>query len=310
MTDSDILNWLLDGDVSIQYQVRRDLLGKEVPELRSQIANEGWGKEFLSRRHSNGHWGRKFYQPKWISSHYTLLDLRTLCIDPNTPECRETCIKIANEEKAADGGVNPAETIAQSDVCVNGMFMNYASYFKWREEKLKSVVDFILTQRLPDGGFNCMFNRSGAVHSSMHSTISILEGIIEYKKNGYQYRLNELLDAKATSEEFLLMHRLFRSDHSGEIIKKEFLNLSFPGRWKYNILRAMDYFQYANTPWDDRMQDALAVLYSKQKNDGRWNLQAKHPGVVHFEMEKAGKPSRWNTLRALRVLRKYSQIEA
>ena len=310
MTYNNILSWLLDGDVSIQYQVQRDLLGQEVPDLRALIATEGWGKAFLSRRNSNGHWGRKFYQPKWISSHYTLLDLRYLCIDPSNEICKETCIKIANEEKTADGGVNPAETIAQSDVCVNGMFLNYASYFQIPEEKLKSVVDFILTQRLPDGGFNCMFNRSGAVHSSMHSTISLLEGIVEYLKNGYQYRIDDLLEAKSSSEEFLLMHHLFRSDRTDKIIKKEFLNLTFPGRWKYNILRAMDYFQYSDVPWDDRMSDAMKVLENKQRKDGRWNLQAKHPGQVHFEMEKAGQPSRWNTLRALRVLRKYSQIEA
>ena len=150
MTYKEILEWLLKGDVSIQYQVYRDLLDEDRPDLRAQIANEGWGKAFLSKRNTNGHWGRKFYQPKWISSHYTLLDLRTLCIDPFNPICQETVNIIADKEKTADGGVNCAETIAQSDVCVNGMFMNYACYFRIDEEKLKSVVDFILTQRLSD----------------------------------------------------------------------------------------------------------------------------------------------------------------
>ncbi len=305
MSKERLIDWLLEGDVSVQYQTHRDLLGAERPDLQTRIANEGWGAAFLAKRRADGHWGQAFYQPKWISTHYTLLDLRHLAVGPSHPQIRESVLMVAETEKSPDGGVNPHTELLHSDVCVNGMFLNYACYFKVPEEKLRSVVDFILSQRMPDGGFNCHSNRSGAVHSSMHTTISTLEGILEYLKNGYAYRLDELLQAKASSEEFLLKHQFFLSDRTGEIIKKDFLKLSYPSRWKYDILRALDYFQAAGSPWDERFQPAIDVLLSKKNKDGTWNVQAHHPGQVHFVMEKAGTPSRWNTLRALRVLNAY-----
>jgi len=303
-----IIEWLLEGDVSIQYQVYRDLLNAERKDLQARIASEGWGALYLSKRNPDGHWGQKFYQPKWTSSHYTLLDLRNLYIDPDCSEIQETLELILQTEKGPDGGIRPIGSVQASDVCINGMFLNYASYFGTAVKKLESVVDFILSQIMPDGGFNCMSNRSGAVHSSLHSTLSVLEGITEYERNGYNYRREELEHARQSSKEFVLIHQLFLSDRTGEVIRREFLCLPYPGRWRYDILRALDYFRYAREDWDDRMAPALQVLLKKRNKDLTWNLQAKHPGQVHFEMEKAGRPSRWNTLRALRVL-KHFQIE-
>jgi hypothetical protein len=161
---------------------------------------------------------------------------------------------------------------------------------------------------MPDGGFNCRLNRSGAKHSSLHSTLSVLEGITEYEKNNYQYRLPELMKVKDSSHEFILLHQLYISDRTAKIINKDFLKLSYPGRWRYDILRALDYFNYTGLPWDNRMSSAIEIINKKRNKDGSWNVQAHHPGKVHFEMEKAGKPSRWNTLRALRVLGKYQQF--
>ncbi len=306
MNRKEVTEWLLKGDASIQYQTYRDLLGIEREDLRSRIEHEGWGAAFLSKRHPEGYWGRGFYQPKWISSHYSLLDLRNLCISPHQPQIQASINQILKENVGPDGGVNPSGIIAQSDVCVNGMFLNYATYFQTDEQALHSIVDYILSQRMPDGGFNCRFNRSGARHSSLHSTISLLEGITEYEYNGYTYRLNELLEAKNSAIEFILIHRLFLSDHTGEIIHKDFLRFSFPRRWRYDILSALDYFQYAKIPWDDRMEPAFHILLKKRNKDGTWNMQAKIPGQTHFEMEKAGKPSRWNTLRAMRVLKHFA----
>ncbi len=305
MNRQEIIKWLLEGDVSIQYQVYRDLLSDERKDFQGRISLEGWGAQFLSKRRTDGHWGMKFYQPKWTSSHYTLLDLRNLCIAPDCREIQETLEMIISTEKGPDGGIRPIGTVQVSDVCINGMFLNYASYFKTAAVKLESVVDFILSQTMPDGGFNCMSNRSGAVHSSLHTTLSVLEGVTEYERNGYLYRLKELRNAAQLSMEFILIHQLFLSDRTGEIIKKDFLRLPYPGRWRYNILRALDYFQYAKQDWDERMDPALKVLLKKRNKDLTWNLQAKHPGQVHFDMEKAGKPSRWNTLRALRVFKHF-----
>lgn len=246
-----------------------------------------------------------FYQPKWTSSHYTLLDLRNLGISPDIVLIRETINDIIKESKGADGGINPSGTISKSDVCINGMFLNYASYFRAAEEDLRSVVDFILSQQLLDGGFNCRFNRKGARHSSLHSTLSVIEGIREYSKHGYGYRLDELKKKEAESREFILVHKLFRSHRTGDIIDKRMLMLSYPSRWRYDILRALDYFQYAGVDFDNRMGDALDVLIKKRRRDRTWPLQARHAGKTHFEMETVGRSSRWNTLRALRVLKHF-----
>jgi len=306
MTDKEIINWLLEGDVSIQYQVHRDLLDSERNKLQHQIENKGWGAKFLSKRNSSGHWGIKFYQPKWTSSHYTLLDLRNLCISPDIPIIKDSINLILSNEKGPDGGILPIGPDQKCDVCLNGMFLNYASYFKMAEKKLQSIIDFILAQRMSDGGFNCRFNRFGAKHSSLHSTLSVLEGITEYENNGFKYRLNELLKTKKSSVEFILGHRLFKSDKTGKIIDKKMLALAYPSRWRYDILRTLDYFRYAKVNFDERMQDAIEVLIKKRTGDNIWKLQANHPGQFHFHMEEVGKPSRWNTLRALRVLKYFN----
>lgn len=304
---NEILTWLLQGDVSIRYQTYRDLMNLDKPALRKKIESEGWGKKILSCCHHGAYWGRGFYQPKWISSHYTLLDLKNLNIYPENQTIQNALHLIFENEKGADGGILPAGDGRNSDVCVSGMALNYGAYFHVEEQKLKSIVDFLLSEKMNDGGFNCQSNRKGAIHSSMHSTLSVLEGIHEYERNGYEYRVAELRKAKLQSEQFLLMHQLFRSDKTSEIINQNFLKLHYPCRWYYDILRAMDYFQSANMPYDKRMDEAIAVIRSKRSPDGYWKQAAHYPGQVHFVMEKAGLPSRWNTLRAMRVLKHYNQ---
>lgn len=306
MTTKEILSWLLESDVSIQYQTHRDLLDTDKPSLRKRIEHEGWGAKFLSCRQPNKHWGQKFYQPKWISTHYTVLDLKNLAISPNNSAIKETLSIIFENEKGHDGGIRPIGSVQKSDVCINGMLLNYSSYFKVEEDKLKSIIDFLLNERMQDGGFNCHSNRKGAVHSSLHTTLSVIEGIQVYRNNGYSYRLDELKKAQAESDEFILMHKLFRSDKTGEIINPNFLKLYYPPRWYYDILKAMDYFQSAKVNYDNRMDDALEIILTKRTKEGQWKLPSKHPGQTHFEMEQADKPSRWNTLRALRVLKQYN----
>jgi hypothetical protein len=310
MTSKQIIAWLLDGDVSIQYQTYRDLLNIEKPGLRKRIESEGWGSQFLALRQPNGHWGQHFYQPKWISTHYTLLDLKNLDISPESKVIKESLDNVFRNEKGPDGGIRPIGANGKCDVCVNGMVLNYASYFHVDEELLKSVIDFLLAERMADGGFNCRSNTSGAIHSSLHTTLSVLEGILEYERNGYTYRLDELLRAKSESQEFILLHKFFRSDKTGKIIKPNFLKLYYPGRWYYDILKALDYFQLSKAEYDNRMADAIEIILNKRTKDGLWKLAANHPGQTHFEMERAGQPSRWNTLRAMRVLKHYDKQTA
>ena len=309
MDTQQIIDWLLAGDVAIQYQAHRDLLATERPDLRERIATEGWGARFLSFRKPEGHWGQRFYQPKWISTHYTILDLKNLAISPVNEAIRESTGQVLRTLRARDGGILPIGPEKKSDVCVDGMFLNYASYFGAEEAELQSIVDLLLREHMPDGGFNCESNRQGAVHSSLHTTISVLEGILEYGRSGYTYRLDELQESAGQARSFLLEHKLFRSDRTGEIIDKKMLMLSYPSRWRYDILRALDYFQLAGVGYDPRLQDALDVLVRKRRKDRRWPVQAKHPGQTHFDMERTGGPSRWNTLRAMRVLRHFGQTE-
>ncbi len=263
-----VLQWLLKGDVSIQFQAKRDLFDKEVKNLQFRIDKEGWGAAFLSKRNKNGHWGRKFYQPKWTSTHYTLLDLKNLCIRPDVPEIQSTLAMVFNECKSPDGSILPIGKEKISDVCVNGMFLNYASYFNAKEVDLKSVIDFIIDQHMSDGGFNCESNRRKPVHSSLHTTLSVLEGFAEYRRNEYAYRSNEIRLLETRAREFILMHQFFLSDRTGDIINKNFLRFVYPPRWRYDILRCLDYFQSINHTWDERMRAAIDTLIRKRHKDG------------------------------------------
>ena len=303
-----IIEWLLEGDVSIQYQTRRDLCGHDDGLLRARIATEGWGKRHLDLMNPDGSWARGFYQPKWTSSHYTLLELRNLCIPRNTKGVLRCVEKVLAENKAADGGINPAVTIPQSDVCINGMFLLYACYFGADQKDLRSIVDFIITNRMADGGFSCMANRSGAVHSSLHTTLSILEGLHEYARDGYTYRIDELLAIARDAVAFMLQHRLFLSDHTGEVIDQKFLRFTYPFRWKYTILRALDYLRESKYPHDPRMDAALAIVLERRNDNGQWKLQSRFPGEEPFIMEKVGAPSRWITLMCTRILNYYCRL--
>jgi hypothetical protein len=309
MLRKEIISWLLEGDVSVRYQTCRDLLHTDKPNLRKGIEREGWARRFLDLRQANGYWGKGFYMPKWTSTHYTILDLKNLGVSPENKAIRESLRRVFEEEKSKDGGIYPIGTDQTSDVCVSGMVLNYASYFHVEEECLKSIVDFLLFEKMKDGGFNCQSNRKGAVHSSLHSTLSVLEGIYEYRSNGYRYRAKELDVAKSESVEFILLHKLFRSERTGELINPDFLQFRYPARWHYDILRAMDYFRVADIKYDRRMDEAIKIILQKRTPEGFWKLASKYPGQTHFDMEQAGKPSRWNTLRALRVLEFYGQSE-
>ena len=307
------LRWLLEGDVSIQYLVSRDLLEKplqDLDDLQQRIPYEGYGKGLFDLQKDNGHWGLSFYQPKWISTHYTLLDLKNMGT-PKTESTTRVIRRITLEEKGADGGINPAHGGIISDVCINGMFLNYACWFGVEEKDIESVIDYVITEQMEDGGFNCQKNRSGAVHSSLHSTISVLEGIHTYKAEGYTYRLDELLPIIQANEEFILAHHLYLSDKTGEIIQQNFTKFSYPCRWYYDVLRGLEYFADANVAYDSRMDEALMLLISKRQKNLRWKVQNRHQGQRHFDYEKTGSMSRINTYRALKVLKAYgANVEA
>lgn len=298
----------MQGDVAIQCQVSRDIIfssKKTISTLQKKIETEGWGAKFLSRQKSNGHWGITFYQPKWTSTHYTLLDLKTIGIPRDNKQAGRSVAMVLDQPIGGHGGINLAGSLADSDVCVNGMILSYGSYFLPTNKKLHIIIDYLLDAQMADGGWNCRYLKPGTSHSSLHSTISVLEGLLEFRRTGSSYKRAEIADAEKGAIEFLLIHNLYQSHRTGDTIDQRMLRFSFPCRWRYDILRCLDYFQFANVPYDPRMQNALDIILKKQRKDGTWAVQEKHNGQVHFDMEKTGSASRWNTLRCLRVLKHF-----
>ena len=300
----EVLGWLLAGDYAVQFQVHRDLLGEERPDLQLRIPHDGDAAAILAAQRGDGHWGEGFYQPKWICTHYSLLELRDLAVASDHPSCTRA-VGLLIAEKGADGGVNPSRSIKEADVCINGHFLAYASHFGASTAELASVLDFVLGQQLPDGGFNCRSNRTGARTSSVHTTASVIDGFAEYLRRGHPHRADEVDGAMRAAAEALLSRRLYQRRSDGAPIRAEFTRLHHPARWYFDVLRGLEVLQAAGVEGDSRCADALAVLARRRLPDGRWAGTSQYPGRTHVAYPPAGSPDRWVTLRALRVLQHF-----
>ena len=298
----EVVGWLLEGDVAVQYQTRRDLLDDDRPELRARMATEGYAAALLGARSSTTGWGRAYYQPKWTSTHYTLLELRNLGLAADHPVAREAVVAVLRDHLRPDGGIDPGG--GWTDTCVNGMALGFCTWFGGEPEALARMVGWLLGQSLPDGGFNCHLHRSGATHSSHHTTVSVLEGLTTYRALGPVRHRAEVDVAVAGCVGYLLEHRLIRSHRTGEVIHPEFVRLHHPPRWHFDVLRGLDALAAAGVPQDPRMDDALEVLRSLRRPDGTWPAGRSWPGETHVPMDRALR-ARFLTLVALRVLRRY-----
>jgi hypothetical protein len=300
----ETLQWLLAGDPAIRWQVQRDLCG-EPPQVyekeRQKTATEGWGKQLLTRQEADGRWASGTYGPKWTGTTYTLLTLRHIGLPPAHPQALKGCAHFFSRGLEKDGGLNPFHSFRHSETCVNGMFLALLTYFRYPDERIHNVAEFLFKEQMPDGGWNCE-RIKGATHASFHTTISVLEGLAEYA-NTHPQAAVAVKGAAAKAHEFLLAHRLYRSHRTGQVVDPAMTRMPFPPRWHYDFLRALDYFRAVNAARNERMGEAIELLRQKQTADGQWGLNQPWPGRTYFEMEKAGQPSRWNTLRALRVLK-------
>lgn len=304
------MQWLLEGDPAIRWQVLRDLAGAPDPEVaheRRKIARYGWGARLLAEQDPEGTWagGQSsdggLYLPKWISTTYTMLLLRDFGLAPGARAAQKACKLLLDEGLKRDGGINYGAWGSRGETCVTGMVLSILSYFEYKDPRLDTVANRLLEEQMPDGGWNCRWVQ-GATHSSMNTTISALEGLRHYELH-CRREVRKFRMAQRRGREFLLAHRLFRSHRTGAIIKPVFMRFSFPPRWHYDILRALDYFQEVNAPRDERLVEAIDIVRAGRNADGRWLLENSYRGKTYFELERVGGPSRWNTLRALRVLR-------
>ena len=296
-----LLDWLLDSDPAIRWQVMRDLTdgpASRAAAERARVTGEGWGARLLALQADDGNWGGGAYSPKWISTTYTLLLLRHLGPDPGDEKVRAAIDLV--RDRVVMGGENRPFFDYSTECCITGMALALGSYFL-EDASSMPQPEVLLGRQKEDGGWNC---HVGSDRSSFHTTISVLEGLLEYERAVGGDKT--LAEARSRAHEYLLQRRLMYSLHTGELVSPRWQLMSFPPRWHYDVIRGLDYLREAGTSPDPRAGEAIDLVESKRRKDQSWPLQRRHAGREHFVMEEgSGKPSRWNTLRALRVLRWY-----
>ena len=300
------MRWLLDSDPSIRWQVMRDLGGEAndtVAAVRSRIASEGWGAQLLDRQRPDGKWGDGTSDPQWASTLHTLLLLRVMGLDPGSARTR-AMVRVVRDRVTwgPEFGDSPFFE-GEVEPCINGGTLALGSYFGESSDRL---VDRLLGEQLGDGGWNCEAER-GSVRSSFHTTICVLEGLLEYEKaKGANAAVT---NARARAHEYLLERRMFRRLSTGKVIDPNWTRFCFPTTWHYDVLRGLDYLRGAGVERDERVAEAIGLVLKRQHQNGRWPLHKPHADPIHLDMEGGqGRPSRWNTLRALRVLSWSSRV--
>ena len=305
-----LIDWLLDSDPAIRWQVMRDLVHEPagvVAAERSRIAAEGWGARLLALQTPDGAWGGRAWSHDWTDTFHVLELLRWLGLDPGSRQARQAVGLVRDhitwrdpdfetpwaDNRFFDGEVEP---------CINGNVVATGSYFA---VDMSPLVDRLLGEQLADGGWNCEVE-NGATVSSIETTINVLEGLLEHERAiGGSARVGE---ARRRGEAYLLERRLFRRKTTGEVIDPGWLRFSFPHWYHYDVLRGLDYFRSAGVRPDEGVAEAIRVVEDNRGPDGRWPLQNVREGEAHFLMEQgAGEPSRWNTLRGMRVLEWFAQ---
>jgi hypothetical protein len=295
----DAVDWLLDSDPAIRWQAMRDLISappEAIAAERERVAREGLGAAILARQGADGAW-HKAGEPDWLPTLFSFQLLRATGVDPKDPAVEAAAAR-------AGAGFRWHESLGgkpffegETEPCINGGALALGGYFGHPSEDLARRL---IGEQLEDGGWNCDAPKS--VRSSFHSTLCVLEGLLEFQRAAGSSP--EIEAARRRGEEYLLERNLFRRRSTGEVANPEFLELAFPPRYHYDVLRALDYFRAAFVEPDARMDDAVHYLESRCQLDGRWLLDRAYDEALDFPCgETIGEPSRWNTLRALRVLR-------
>ena len=306
-----VLDWLLDSDPAIRWQVLRDLVhapAEVVAAERTRVVNEGWGARLLALQGEDGQWAAGACFPArssnwraenqgqpWTATLPTLQLLRDFGVDPRSDRVRRAVALVRDHCRWEHAG-QPFFS-GEGEPCINGRTVALGIYF---DQHVDGVVARLIGEQLEDGGWNCEAE-NGSVRSSFATTINVLEGLLAHERATGGSA--ESIAARRRGEGYLLERNLVRRKSTGEVVNPAWLQFSFPTRWHYDVLRALEYFRSVGDVPDSRMDEAIDLLRSKQQPDGTWLLENTHRGKVHFALEDGdGRPSRWNTLRALRVL--------
>lgn len=297
------VEWLLGSDPAIRWQVMRDLRDdpdRVVSAERARVATEGWGARLLALQGPDGQWGGGTYFPEGLGTTPTLLLLRDMGLDPASDEARRAIALVRENSRWEHEGQPYFE--GEVEPCINGMAVAIGAYFG---QDVQGIVDRLLTEQMADGGWNCE-QENGSTRGSFHSTISVLEGLLEYERaTGGK---SEVTAARLGGQEYLLERRMLRRLSTGDVVDEAWTQFSHPTHWHYDLLRGLDYLRNAGVAPDERVADAVDIVEQRRGDDGRWLLGNFHEGELHFAMDEGeGKPSLWNTLRALRVLRWYKE---
>jgi hypothetical protein len=302
------LKWLLDSDPAMRWQVMRDLTG-EAPDTiaaeRARVATEGWGAKLLALQSPAGNWGGPKEDRGLLITLYTLVVLMDLGLDPAGKQARKMIDRV--DKRLVFKPLNNRPFLhGESEPCINGRILALGAYFK---EPNDALARQLLREQLEDGGWNCeavepSAKRPLSRRSSFHTTICVLEGLLAYERAGRKSAF--VTKARKEGEKYLLDRHLFRSLRTGDVIDERWLRFSFPTFWHYDVLRGLDYLRNAGGKPDRRVREAIEIVIKRRHRNGRWPLNLLHTEHIPLEMETTvGSASRWNTLRALRVLRWY-----
>lgn len=309
LATTETLDWLMSGDASVRYGVERYLLGADAETLereRSFIARSGWCARLLAEQDRDGRWAGALYSPKYTSTHYTLLTLRRLNLPPTDPKARAAALILLDAGFREDHGVNYSSAVeARAETCISGMCLSMFSYFGLEDDRIRLLAEHLIEQQMPDGGWNCQRHR-GATHGSFHTTTSTLEGLSDYLHANLGAD-PAVRSAISRGQDFLLRHRLFKSDHTGAVVSPAMTRFPFPPMWQHDVLRALDHFASTAASRDERASDAIGLVLSKQRSDGRFPQYRGPSGNYFFPFETVGRASRINTLRVLRVLKWWAE---
>jgi hypothetical protein len=300
-----VIEWLLDSDPSIRWQVLRDLTDAPnalVAAERARVALEGWGALLLDRQRADGQWGDGIATPFWWSNMYTLVFLRDLGIDPASERARNAIDRVRQNVTWGPGFGDSPFFEGEVEPCINGRVVALGAYFGVRSDRL---VDRLLSEQLTDGGWNCEAER-GSVRSSFHTTICVLEGLLAFE---HAFGVaSSITHARRQAHEYLLDRHLMRKLSTGEISDARWTHFSFPPLWHYDVLRALDYLRAARTEPDARVDEAVAIVLEHRQAEGSWLLDVRHEDTLYEDIAgPVGAPNRWITLRALRVLNWYGR---